>query len=157
MEETKMTVRRLFAVTATLAGLIAFLPAAAGACTNLLVTKGASKDGSTFITYLADSHTLYGKLAYIPAGIHLPGEMREVFDGDSGRFLGRIPEAPRTYAVVGLMNEFQVAIGETTYGGREELVDKKALVDYGSLMDIALQRGRTAREAIRIMTELVAE
>ncbi len=151
-----MKKRSLLSVLAILAVLIAVLPSTTSACTDLLVTKGASKDGSTFITYLADSHTIYGTLQYLPAGVHLPGEQRDIFDGDSGRFLGRIPEAPRTWSVIGLMNEFQVAIGETTFGGREELMDKKGVVDYGSLMNIALQRGRTAREAIRIMTDLVA-
>lgn len=129
----------------------------APACTNYLISKGASSDGSTMITYSADSHTLYGELNFIPAGEHIEGTWIDVYDGDSGKYLGKIRQARRTYAVVGLMNEFQVAVGETTFGGREELMDPKAEVDYGSLMNLALQRGRTAREALQVMTSLVAE
>ena len=129
---------------------------AAPACTNILVTKGASKDGSTMITYAADSHTLYGELYFRPAAQYPAGTMLDVVDWDSGTFLGRIPQVPRTYAVVGNMNEYQVSIGETTFGGRSELVDTTAIIDYGSLMYIALQRSRSAREAIHVMTSLVA-
>jgi dipeptidase len=96
-------------------------------------------------------------LNFIPAGEHIEGTLLDVYDGDSGKYLGRIRQARRTYSVVGLMNEFQVAVGETTFGGREELMDPKAVVDYGSLMNLALQRGRTAREALQVMTSLVAE
>lgn len=142
--------------TWTIVLLLALAPAA-HACTNYLVTKGASQDGSTFITYSADSHTLYGDLNFIPAGEHIAGTWIDVFDGDSGKFLGRIRQAPRTWQVVGLINEHQVALGETTFGGREELMDPKAVVDYGSLMNLALQRARTAREALQVMTSLVAE
>jgi len=127
------------------------------ACTNYLVSKGASADGSTMITYSADSHTLYGELNFIPAGEHIEGTWIDVYDGDSGKYLGKIRQVRRTYSVVGLMNEYQVAVGETTFGGREELMDPKAVVDYGSLMNLALQRGRTAREALQVMTSLVAE
>ena len=109
------------------------------------------------ITYSADSHELYGYLNFIPAGEHIEGTWIDVFDGDSGKYLGKIRQVRRTYSVVGLMNEFQVAVGETTFGGREELMDPKAVVDYGSLMNLALQRGRTAREALQVMTSLVAE
>jgi dipeptidase len=134
------------------------LPAAAArACTSILVAKGATADGSTLITYVADSHELYGELRYRPAAVHAPGAMRDIFDWDTGKYLGQIKEAPRTYAVVGNMNERQVAISETTFGGREELRDPTAVVDYGSLMDIALERAASAREAIKVMTELVAE
>jgi dipeptidase len=125
------------------------------ACTSLLVTRGASKDGSVFITYLADSHTLYGELKRIPAGRHRPGEMVEIYDGDTGKYLGRIPQARETYAVVGYMNEHQVAIGETTFGGRDGLEYMNGGIDYTSLMILALQRARSARQAISIMTELV--
>jgi len=125
------------------------------ACTNFLISKGASKDGSVMITYAADSHELYGELCYIPAADHLTYEMRDVYEWDTGKYLGQIPEIPHTYAVIGNMNEHQVAIGETTYGGRRELRDKKAIIDYGSLMYIALQRSKTAREAIKVMAELV--
>ncbi len=127
------------------------------ACTNFLISKGATADGSTMITYVADSHELYGELYYIPAATHLEGSWLEVYEWDTGKYLGKIRQVPRTYAVVGNMNEYQVAIGETTWGGREELRDPQGILDYGSLMYIALQRATTAREAIKVMTELVAE
>lgn len=127
------------------------------ACTNFLISSGASVDGSTMISYSADSHTLFGYLNYIPAGRHLPGEMLNIYEWDTGTFLGQIPQIPETYSVVGLMNEHQVSIGETTWEGRHELIDSTAVLDYGSLMFIALQRARTAREAIQVMTDLVAE
>lgn len=127
------------------------------ACTNFLITRGASKDGSTMITYAADSHVLYGELYYTAAADHQPGEMLDIYEWDSGKFLGQIKQIAHTYAVVGNMNEHQVSIGETTWGGREELKDPQAIMDYGSLMYIALQRSRTAREAIQVMTDLVAE
>ena len=131
--------------------------AVALACTNFLVTRKASADGSTMITYAADSHELYGELYHTPAAVHPPGAMREVYDWDTGKYLGKIPQVRRTYAVVGNINEHQVAVGETTYGGRKELHDPKGGVDYGSLMYIALERARTAREAIKVMTDLVAK
>ena len=128
------------------------------ACTNFLVTKGASKDGSSFISYNADSHTLYGELYYFPAAKYPAGAMLDVYEWDTGKFLGKIKQVPFTYKVVGNMNENQVAIGETTYGGREELqAQPSSQMDYGSLMYIALQRSKTAREAIKVMTSLVAE
>lgn len=127
------------------------------ACTNFLITKGASVDGSTMITYAADAHVLYGELYHTPAARHMPGEMLKVYEWDTGKYLGDIKQVPETYTVVGNINEHQVAIGETTWGGRHELVDPKGGVDYGSLMYIALQRAKTAREAISVMTELVAE
>lgn len=135
--------------------MLIYVPA--DACTNYLITKGASKDGSTMITYAADAHVLYGELYYYPAGRHAEGSMLDVYEWDTGKYLGKIKQAPVTYRVVGNMNEHQVAIGETTYGGRRELRDKKAIMDYGSLMYIALQRSKTAREAIKVMTGLVAE
>lgn len=127
------------------------------ACTNFLVTKGASADGSTMVTYSADSHSLYGELYYWPAAKHKPGTMIRIIEWDTQKFLGEIPQVAETYNVVGNMNEFQVIIGETTFGGREELVDTLGLIDYGSLIYITLQRAKSAREAIKIMTELVAE
>ncbi len=126
------------------------------ACTNILVTKGASKDGSTMITYAADSHTLYGELYFRPAADYPEGAMVDIVDWDSGVFLGRIPQVRHTFSVVGNMNEHQVSVGETTFGGRPELVDTTGVIDYGSLMYLALQRARTAREAIHVMTSLVA-
>ncbi len=124
------------------------------ACTNLLVTKGASKDGATMITYAADSHTLYGELYFKRGGRHLATEMRDIMEWDTGKFLGRIPEAPVTYNRVGNMNEFQVVIAETTFGGRKELHVPSGIVDYGSLIYIGLERAKTAREAIEVMTTL---
>jgi dipeptidase len=127
------------------------------ACTNLIVTRGASQDGSVMITYSADSYNLYGELYHYKASIYPKNATREIYEWDTGKFLGVIPEARETYNVVGNINEHQVAIGETTFGGRKELRDKSGLIDYGSLMYIALQRSRSAREAIKIMTDLVAE
>jgi len=127
------------------------------ACTNFLISKGASADGSTMISYAADSHELYGDLYYIPAADHLPGSMRDIYEWDTGKHLGQIKQVAHTYAVVGLINEHQVAIGKTTWGGRRELQDTTAILDYGSLMFIALERAKTAREAIQVMTDLVAE
>lgn len=129
----------------------------AWACTNFLVTRGASVDGSTMITYAADAHVLYGELYHTPARTHLPDEMLEVYEWDTGTHLGKIKQVRQTYTVVGNMNEHQVAIGETTWGGRKELRDKNAIMDYGSLMYIGLQRAKTAREMIQVITELVAE
>lgn len=126
------------------------------ACTNFLITKGASVDGSTMITYAADSHTLYGELYYQPAKDYAAGSLRDIYEWDTGKFLGRIPQPVHTFSVVGNMNEFQVAIGETTFGGREELGKQSgAIMDYGSLIYVALQRAKTAREAIEVMTDLV--
>lgn len=127
------------------------------ACTNFLITKGASSDGSTLISYAADSHQLFGELYFRPAADYAEGTMMEVHEWDTGKFLGKIPQARHTYRVVGNMNEFQVSIGETTYGGRKEIgvKDPNAIIDYGSLMYITLQRAKTAREAIKVMTTLV--
>ncbi|MBW8326808.1 MAG: C69 family dipeptidase [Prolixibacteraceae bacterium] len=126
------------------------------ACTNFLVTKGASIDGSTMITYAADSHTLYGELYYQPAMDYPAGAMRDIYEWDTGKFLGRIPQVAHTYSVIGNMNEFQLAIGETTYGGREELGKQSgAIMDYGSLIYVTLQRAKTAREAIEVIADLM--
>lgn len=130
---------------------------AAMACTSLIATPGATTDGSALITYAADSHTLYGELYSTPAADHAPGAMRDVVDWDTGRFLGRIPQPAHTYATVGNMNEMGLAISESTWGGREELCDTTGLIDYGSLIYITLERARDAREAIKVMTDLVAE
>ncbi len=127
-------------------------------CTNFLITRGASADGSCMITYAADSHTLYGELYYQPAADYPEGAMRAITEWDTGKPMGRIPQVAHTYSVVGNMNEHQVAIGETTFGGREELARQKgAIMDYGSLIYVALQRAKTAREAIGVMTSLVEE
>ena len=147
--------RQVFIV---IASIIVFTVYQSQACTNFLVTRGASTDGSTMITYAADSHTLYGELYYTPAADHEKGSMLDVYEWDTGEFLGKIEQVEHTYSVVGNMNEHQVAIGETTYGGRSELGSQPgAIMDYGSLMYIALQRAKTAREAIEVMTSLVEE
>ena len=150
-----MHARSLLLTTATAAVVSLWLAAPAGACTNFLVSRGASVDGSTMITYAADSHEMYGELYYTPAGKHLPGSTLRVHEWDTGRLLGEIEQVPETFSVVGNMNEHQVAIGETTFGGRKELAGGPGEMDYGSLMYITLQRARTARDAIRIMGELV--
>ncbi len=128
------------------------------ACTNLIITKGASKDGSVMITYAADSHTRYGAIAFYPAADHKSGDVCEVYHYESGKFLGTIPEVPHTFSVVQFMNEYQVAIGETTFGGLDSLASQPdAFLDYGSLMKIGLQRSKTAREMIRVISELVEQ
>ena len=127
------------------------------ACTNLIAGKKATVDGSTMITYAADSHTLFGFLDYYPAADHKAGDMRKVYDWDTGKYLSEIPEVAHTYKVVGNINEHQVTIAESTWGGRHECEDTTGKVDYGSLIYIGLQRAKTAREAIKVMTDLVAQ
>ena len=128
------------------------------ACTNLIVTRGASSDQSVMITYAADSHVRFGAIAFYPAADHQPGDLCQVYHYENGKLLGTIPEVAHTYSVIQLMNEFQVAIGETTFGGLDSLSSQPgAILDYGSLMRIGLQRSKTAREMIRVMTELVAQ
>ncbi len=127
------------------------------ACTNFLITKGASKDGSVMITYSADSHVLYGELYYWPAKAWPAGSMVDVYEWDTGKFMGKIPQASITYSVVGNMNQHQLSIGETTFGGRSELFDTTAIVDYGSLIYLTLQRAKNAREAIQTFSHLVSE
>ena len=127
------------------------------ACTNFLITKGASVDGSTMISYCADSHIRYGELYFTPAADWPEGSMRVCYDRGTNAPRGSIPQPAHTYQVVGYINENQVAIGETTFGGREELIDPNGIIDYGSLMFIALERSTSAREAIKIMADLVEE
>jgi len=127
------------------------------ACTNYLVTKGASADGSTMVSYAADSHIRYGELYFKPRGTWPAGTMITLYDRGTNKPLGQIPQAPETHQVIGFMNEYQVAIGETTFGGIEELMDTTGIIDYGSLMFLALQRAKTAREAIKVMAELVEQ
>lgn len=135
-----------------------FLFATAFACTNFLVGKKASTDGSTFITYNQDSYGMYGHLVFFPAADHPAGAMRRIYDGDTNHYYGDIPEVAHTYQVIGYINEHQLSIMETTFGGREELCDTlTGKIDYVSLMHLALQRAKTAREAIRVMTDLVAQ
>ncbi len=126
-------------------------------CTNFLVTKGASEDGSTMITYAADSHVLYGELYFRPTASYPDNSMLDIKEWDTGKFLGKIKQVKNTYAVVGNMNEHQLAISETTYTGRKELQDTTGIIDYGSLMYITLQRAKTAREAITVIAELLDE
>ena len=130
---------------------------ASDACTSFVVSKGASVDGSTMITYAADSHELYGELYYTPAAKHAPGSKREIRDWDSLKTIGSIDQVAETYRVVGNMNEHQVVIGETTFGGHKGLHDPKGGIDYGSMIYVALERAKTAREAIKVMTSLANE
>ena len=148
---------RHFITTITLDLTVGATAIDADACTSLLVGKKASADGSTIITYAADAHVLYGCLETIPAADHEKGAMREVREWDTNKPLGFIPEVPHTYSVVGYINEHQVTITESTWGGRHELQDTTGIIDYVSLMHIALQRSKTAREAIKVMTTLVAQ
>lgn len=145
-----MNIKRI----ASVAALAASSAAIAVACTSLIATPGATTDNSSIVTYAADSHTLYGELYHQPAADHQPGEMRKVYDWDSGKYLGEIPEVAHTYRTIGNMNEHGLTISESTWGGREELAGS-GMIDYGSLIYITLQRARTAREAIDIMTDLV--
>lgn len=127
------------------------------ACTNLIVGKKASVDGSVMVTYNADSYGMYGNMYRHVGSSHAKGEMRKIYDWDTNKYLGEIPQAERTYNVVGQMNELQVSICETTFGGRSELVDPQGIIDYGSLIYIGLERSTSAREAIKVMTDLVAK
>ncbi|NOY36938.1 MAG: dipeptidase [Chlorobi bacterium] len=129
----------------------------ANGCTNFLISSGASADGSVMITYAADSHVLYGELYFRPAKDYPDGTMLDIYEWDTGKYLGKIKQVRHTYTVIGNMNEHQVAIGETTYGGRSELRDTTGIIDYGSLMYITLQRAKTAREAIKTIAELLNE
>ncbi len=139
-------------IAAGFLGIALFAASTADACTNFLFTKGATKDGSTMITYAADSHTLYGELYYRKAASYPAGTMFQVIDWDSGKPLMMIPQVAQTYSVVGNMNEHQLAIGETTYGGREELANEiEGGIDYGSLIYLTLQRAKNAREAIQVL------
>lgn len=140
------------ALVVLIAGYSSVIP-----CTNLLVTKGASTDGSTMITYAADAGGFMERLFYLPEAKHEAGAMLEVHDWDTGKFLGEIEQVPHTYRVVGNMNQHQVTIGETTFTGLEEYRDTTGIMDYGSLMRIALQRAKTAREAIKVIDELTSK
>lgn len=137
-----------------LAATAAVAYGAASACTNFIVTKGASTDGSVMVTYAADSHALYGALYHTPGGKHKSGTMLPVYEWDTGRYLRDIPQVKETWSTIGNMNEHSLIIGETTYGGRRELEDSTGRMDYGSLIYITLQRAKTAREAIGVIAEL---
>ena len=151
--KNNMNIKRLTLTLLLVTAVATYLPA----CTNLIVGKNASTDGSTIVSYSADSYGLFGELYHYPAGIHPKGTMIDIHEWDTGKYLGRIEQAHQTYNVIGNMNEFQLTIGETTFGGRPELVDTTGIIDYGSLIYLALQRSRNAREAIKVMTELVQE
>lgn len=142
--------RKLFLSLLLCAGVINAL-----ACTNFIVGKKASADGSVMCTYSADDYGMFLGLCHYPAGKHAKGEMLQIYDWDTKEYHGQIPQAAETYNVIGNINEYQVTIGETTFGGREEMVDTTGILDYGSLIYIALQRSKTAREAISVMTRLV--
>ena len=146
--------RRISAALIALAAAMFTANIDSNACTNVLVTKGASTDGSNMVSYAADSHQLYGELYYAPAGVWKAGDMRQINEWDTGKYLGMIPQVGRTYQRVGNMNEHQLIIAETTYGGRPELEDPKGVMDYGSLIYVALERAKTAREAIDIIVDL---
>ena len=142
------------AIMASLTAAALFMSADSRACTNVLVTKGASTDGSNMISYAADSHQLYGELYYQKAGVWGKDDMRKINEWDTGKYLGLIPQVSRTYQRVGNMNEHQLIIAETTYGGRPELEDPSGIMDYGSLIYVALERAKTAREAIEVIVDL---
>ncbi|KGO02467.1 peptidase C69 [Porphyromonas gulae] len=148
--------RKFGFLCAVLLGIVVATPKA-DACTNLIVAKGASTDGSVIISYSADSHTLYGELYHWAARDWAKGTMRQIVEWDTNKPLGFIPEVAHTYNVIGNVNEHQVAIAETTWGGRPELAESDGIMDYGSLIYVALQRSKTAREAIDVMTNLVKE
>lgn len=145
--------KKLFLSLALIGGYFSF----ACACTNFIVGKKASADGSVICSYNADDYGMFIGLCHYPAMKHAPGDMRQIYNWDTGVYQGQIPEAAETYNVIGNINEWQVTIGETTYGGREEMVDSTGIIDYGSLIYIALQRSRSAREAIQVMTTLVEQ
>ena len=150
------TVMKISLIAAPLLGACLAAPHAE-ACTNLIATKGATADGSVMVTYAADSHSLYGDLYHRTAADHPKGTMREIREWDTNKYLGKIPEVAHTYSRVGNINEHQVVIAESTWGGRTELADTtgQSVMDYGSLIYVALERASTAREAIDIMTDLV--
>lgn len=146
-----------FISTLVVAATLAISSYKSDACTNILITRGASKDGSTMVTYSADSHTLYGEAYFNPRSKYAKGEMLKIYEWDTGKYLGEIAQVEQTYSTISNMNEHQVVITETTFGGRSELRDAKGIMDYGSLIYVTLQRAKTAKEAIKIMTDLVAE
>ena len=135
-----------------LAVVVALTPALA--CTNFIITKGASTDGSVMVSYSADSHQLYGCLYKHNATKYKAGVMRAVNEWDTGKYLGDIPQVAQTYSTVGNMNEHGLIITETTYGGRSELYNPEGIIDYGSLIYITLERAKTAREAIDTIVSL---
>ena len=158
IEIKQNTMKKITVTGMLLMAFILFNQQISNACTNFLISKGASIDGSTMISYAADSHVLYGELYHQPAADYPEGAMRKIYEWDTGIYLGEIPQPAHTYSVIGNMNEFQLAIAETTFGGRSELSSQPgAIMDYGSLIYVTLQRAKTAKEAIEVMTGLVEE
>ena len=153
----RKSINLIFKTLCLVAAMVSLSAQNSQACSNVLVTKGASKDGSVMVTYSADAHVLYGELYHTPAGLFPKGSILKIFEWDTGKYMGDIAQIEKTYSTMGNMNEHQVIITETTFGGREELVDTTGIIDYGSLIYVSLQRAKTAREAIKVMTELVAE
>ncbi len=151
----KVTIIMLFRKIYAIVLAAAISTAYSFACTNVIVTRGASADGSVMVTYAADSHQLYGALDFKPAKNWKEGAMLKVYNWDEGNYMGEIPQLPHTYQTVGNMNQYQVIITETTFGGREELWHGSGVMDYGSLIFITLQRAQTAREAIEVMDSLM--
>ncbi len=147
--------KKIYVLATTL--FVAILAGDVWACTNLIVTRGASTDGSVMVSYAADSHQLYGALYKHRGGTHPAGTMLRVTEWDTGKYLGEIPQVAQTYSTTGNMNEYGLIIGETTYGGLEQLSDPNGIMDYGSLIYIALQRAKTAREAIGVIAQLTAD
>lgn len=133
------------------------LSAESRACTNVIVTRGASVDNSNIISYAADSHWLYGELYFHKAAKHKKGEMLNILEWDTNKPLGNILQVPYTYQTMGNMNEHQLIIAETTWGGRESQINEGGIMDYGSLIYITLQRAKTAREAIQCIVDLANE
>ena len=142
-------------ISLLISAVLALVPSLQGnSCTNVIVTKGASKDGSVLVSYAADSHYLFGELYFHPAADWKAGSMLKVYEWDTNKYLGEIDQVPHTYQTVGNMNEKQLIITETTWGGREELMDRRGRIDYGSIIYITLQRAANAREAIAVIAEL---
>jgi dipeptidase len=152
-----LNMKKLFSIITAFVLILMITEFTGNACTNFLVTKGATKDGSVLITYSADSHVLYGELYFWPAKNWPAGTYVDVYEWDTGKYLGKIPQKSHTYSVVGNMNEHQLSIGETTFGGRSELADSTAIIDYGSLIYLTLQRAKNAREAILTFSQLVSD
>ena len=153
----RKSINLIFKTLCLVAAIVSLSAQNSQACSNVLITKGASKDGSVMVTYSADAHVLYGELYHTPAGLFPKGSILKIFEWDTGKYMGDIAQIEKTYSTMGNMNEHQVIITETTFGGREELVDTTGIIDYGSLIYVSLQRAKSAREAIKVMTDLVAE
>ena len=156
MAKSTKTMRKT-TISILFSAVLALVPSLQGnSCTNVIVTKGASKDGSVLVSYAADSHSLFGELYYHPAADWKAGSLLKIYDWDTNKYLGEIDQVPHTYQTVGNMNEKQLIITETTWGGREELMDRRGRIDYGSIIYTTLQRAANAREAIAVIVELAS-